>query len=133
MGACVVAIDTSGSIGQDELEAFVTELKGLLEQARPRELWVAWWDTSCVMQRIDNMDEFDPDELHPTGGGGTDYSCVEPAIADEYLDPEIVVALTDGHVGWPADFPWPHITLSTGRVDCPFGRTIKMDLAHDYV
>lgn len=130
MGSMVVAVDTSGSISDAELAAFLGEMKGILEQVRPRELWVAWWDTSAVLEQVSNLD--DMEALHPQGGGGTNYSCVEPALVDAGVEPEVVVCMTDGAVAWPSDFAWPQITVTTGR-DCPFGRSIYMDITQDRV
>jgi predicted metal-dependent peptidase len=131
MGTLVIAIDTSGSIGQREMSAFISELSAIVEDVRPRELWVAWWDTSCVLQRLESMDELDTDELRPVGGGGTDFACVGPAIDDELIDPELCVVMTDGAVSWPSDFNYPVLTVSTTTYAAPWGRTIHMDLNQD--
>lgn len=130
MGVMVVSIDTSGSISQEELTAFITEMSGIIEQVRPTELWVAWWDTNCVLERVEDLESIG--SLKPKGGGGTDYRCVLPAIEDAYIEPEIVVCCTDGYVTWGEDFPYNHLTVTTGS-DCPFGRNVHMDIRHDYV
>lgn len=131
MGTMVVSVDTSGSISQDELTAFVSEMKGIIEQVRPRELWACWWDTNAKLVRIEDVEDLVSERAY--GGGGTDYNCVAPAIEDEMIDPEIVVCMTDGYVYWPGDFPWQHITVSTSDQECPFGRTVKMELGTDVV
>ena len=134
MGTMVVAVDTSGSISQKELDAFLGEMKGILEEVRPRELWVCWWDTGAKLVRIEDMEDLNDPDKAPCGGGGTDYTCVEPALQDEFLDPEVVVCLTDGMVHWPSDFPWEHITVTTSEsYKCPFGRNIYMDVNFDRV
>ena len=131
MGTMVVAIDTSGSISNEELAAFLGEMGGIIEQVKPRELWVAWWDTKAILEPVEDIDELA--RMNAYGGGGTDYHCVAPAIENEYIDPEIVVCMTDGYVSWPQEFPWPQITVTTGDESCPFGRQIKMDISKDYV
>ncbi len=130
MGTMVVAVDTSGSISPAMLQAFTTEMAGIIEQVRPRELWACWWDTKAVMARIEGIEDLVEQEAY--GGGGTDYNCVQPGIEDEFVDPEIVVCLTDGYVSWPDGMPWNHLTVTTGA-DCPFGRNIKMDIGKDII
>ena len=132
MGTLVLAIDTSGSIGEREMSAFMTEMKGIIEQVRPRELWVAWWDTSCGLERVQSIDEFDANEFEPVGGGGTDFSCVGPAIDDERIDPELCIVFTDAYVAWPDEFSYPVLSVSTTERVAPWGKTIRMDLARDY-
>ena len=134
MGTMVIAVDTSGSISEKELSAFMGEMKGIIEQVRPRELWVCWWDTKAKLVRIDEMDDLDDPDKRAVGGGGTDYHCVEPALLDEWLEPEIVVCLTDGMVSWPQDFPFEHLTVTTSEAHtAPFGRNIYMDVNTDRV
>lgn len=135
MGTMVVAVDVSGSIGPDELAAFLGEIKGIIEQVRPRELYLMPWDTAAKVHKVESVEDLE--ELATSeglyGGGGTDYSCVPPLIEDEWIQPEIVICLTDGYVAWPSVEPeWNHLTVTTGH-DCPFGKSIKMDINRDVI
>ena len=124
LNCVVIAVDVSGSIGDEALALFLTETKAVLEDLRPRELWIVWWDAAA--EAIDVTDWQDIEEHHPAGGGGTDYSCVPPVLNELGIDPDVVICMTDGWVDWPsgAAVPWPHITVSTSQEVAPFGRTI---------
>ena len=130
MGTMVVAVDTSGSISETELSAFLGEIQGIIEQVRPRELWLCAWDTRAVLHEVESAEDLEElaCERGLGGGGGTDYRCVEPAVEAELIEPEIVICMTDGFVSWPEEFPWNHVTVSTSDQKCPFGNNVKMDL-----
>jgi len=123
MEGIVVAIDTSGSIGPDELKAFLGELKAILTDVAPREVHLLWWDTQAVHKEVESDDIDSIESLEAYGGGGTNYACVPKKIGELDLDPEAVVCLTDGYVAWPdeSEIRWPHITVSTSDHEAPFG------------
>lgn len=128
LDCAVLAIDTSGSISEDELSAFLAETRAIFEDLAPRELWIAWWDTEAALVQIEDLDDIE--RATPYGGGGTDYRCVPKAIEMHGLEPDCVICFTDGLVGWPSAeaIVWPHLTLSTNpRWPAPFGRTIHLE------
>jgi hypothetical protein len=129
MHSLVLAIDVSGSIGPVELSAFLGCIAGIIEQCKPRSLHVLWWDTNAIHEDITDFDVEDITQLHPSGGGGTNYNCVPPMIEELGLDPDVVVCATDGYVSWPdpSAIRWPHVTVTTGS-DAPFGKNIKLEL-----
>ena len=126
---CVVlAVDVSGSITDAELAGFVTEVRALLEQVRPRETHLIAWDTSVTHHEIDSPEDLE--QLDVRGGGGTMYQCVVERINELGLDPDVVVSFTDGMVMWPHadDVPWPHVTVHTmEHHPAPFGHNVYMD------
>jgi predicted metal-dependent peptidase len=101
MGELVVAIDTSGSIGQHELSLFLTEIKGICDQVKPSKVRVLYWDTAVCGHEV--YDEMERDNLvrstKPQGGGGTDVECVPLYMNEHGIKPEAVVVLTDGYLG----------------------------------
>jgi predicted metal-dependent peptidase len=127
MGPMVLAVDTSGSISEAELNSFMGAIKEIMEQVRPSDVWIVWWDTNAVAVQIQEYDDLM--SQRPYGGGGTNYTCVPQEIAAQGLEPDCVVCLTDGYVYWPdaSSVPWPHITVSTSSEVAPFGRTIRME------
>jgi len=128
MHSLVLAIDVSGSISEAELSAFLGCIAGIIEQCKPRSLHALWWDTNAIHEDITDIDVEDVTQLHPSGGGGTVYDCVPKKIEELGLDPDVVVCLTDGYIDTSyRDFPWPHVTMTTGR-DMPFGKSIKLEL-----
>ena len=127
LGHVAVAIDTSGSIGEKELQEFGGEITGILGNA-PTKLTVIWCD--CSIGRVDEYDDLSREELRldPVGGGGTSHVPVFRYV-DELADkPEVLVCLTDLMTEFP-DNPGevPTLWVSTSRdVQAPFGKTIEL-------
>ena len=113
MGEIVVAIDTSGSIGQNELNKFLTEVKGICDQVRPSKVRVLYWDTEVCREEVYMQDELDNlvKSTKPAGGGGTMVECVPMYMNEHGIKPECVVVLTDGYLGgswgtWTVPLLW---------------------------
>jgi predicted metal-dependent peptidase len=112
MGEIVVAIDTSGSIGQRELNNFLGEIKGICEQVKPSKVHVLYWDTEVCKQETYLQEDLDTltRSTKPAGGGGTDPTCVPLYLNEKGIKPECVVMLTDGYVGswgtWSVPVLW---------------------------
>jgi predicted metal-dependent peptidase len=101
MGELVIGIDTSGSIGGDILNAFLSEVKGICEQVVPSKIRLLYWDTRVCKEEVYLQDELGnlTQSTKPAGGGGTDASCVPMYMAEHSIKPECAVMLTDGYVG----------------------------------
>ena len=101
LGEVVVAIDTSGSIGERELRAFLSEVKGICDSVKPSKVRVLYWDTEVCGHEVYNQDELDnlPKATKPKGGGGTMVECVPTYMNETSIKPECVIVLTDGHLG----------------------------------
>jgi predicted metal-dependent peptidase len=106
VGPIVVAIDTSGSIGERELSEFGGELASICQEVRPEKVTVLWWDTAVHGQQEFTEEEYDKiaSLLKPAGGGGTMGSCVPPYLQKHDIHPECVIMFTDGYLesfsGW---------------------------------
>jgi len=104
VGELVLAIDTSGSIGQRELSAFLTEVKEICDTVHPDGIRLLYWDTAVC--RDEKYDKHELDDLaqstKPEGGGGTDVTCVTDYIRDNNINAQAAIVLTDGHLygGW---------------------------------
>lgn len=100
-GEIAVVIDTSGSIRQEELNAFGAEVAGIVAELRPSTTYVMYCDT-----RVAHVDTFEPDdELTFTvrGGGGTDFRPPFKWLEDRGITPEVLVYFTDGHGAFPSE------------------------------
>ncbi len=126
----VVAIDTSGSIGQRELSLFLSEIKSICETVHPKKLRVLYWDTEVC-----RAEEYEMHDLHtltdstkPEGGGGTDVNCVTSYLADNNISPQAAIMLTDGYLwgGWGTwSCPTLWCVLDSGKVsEC--GKTVHI-------
>jgi predicted metal-dependent peptidase len=128
IGEIVVPIDTSGSIGQKELNEFASELVSIAELVQPEAIRIIWWDTKVHGEQLftENYDQIGS-MLKPQGGGGTRVSCVSEYINKKKIKAECVVVFTDGYlendVVWNIDSPtlWlvtenKHWTPPTGKM-----------------
>jgi predicted metal-dependent peptidase len=100
-----VAIDTSGSISEDDLRDFLSEVKGIMESYDEYKIRVITWDTSVY-----NPQEFTSDNMtdittyQPGGGGGTDPHCVWDWLQENDIEPKKLIMFTDFcFFGWEPD------------------------------
>lgn len=119
-----VAIDTSGSIGQAELDQFAAELNSILEEAKPQRLIVIYCDA-----RVAHVDEYEPSDFPVTltahGGGGTDFAPPFRWLDAAGVVPACMVYLTDLYGPFPADPGFPVLWGSTTKDKAaPFGETL---------
>jgi predicted metal-dependent peptidase len=132
IGEIVVAIDTSGSIGQEQINAFASELVSICEAVSPDAVRVLWWDTMVHGEQLftDNYDAIGS-MLRPKGGGGTRVSCVSDYLNKHKVQAECVLVFTDGYV--ESSPTWevaaPSLWLVTQRKDWipPSGRAVYVD------
>ena len=112
IGEIVLGIDTSGSIGQHELNMFLAEIVGICDQVKPSKVRLLYWDTAVCSEEVYLDGEYVtlPQSTKPKGGGGTDPECVPMYLAEHSIKPECVVMLTDGYVGswgnWSVPLLW---------------------------
>ena len=117
IGELVVAIDLSGSIGS-ELGFFVSELKSVCEMCNPEVVKVLWWDTAVSgIQTFTDIDYAGLETmLKPTGGGGTDPSCIPEYLSANNINAEAIVVFTDGWFSTPKwDIATPTLWVTTDR------------------
>jgi predicted metal-dependent peptidase len=132
VGEIVVAIDTSGSIGQQQINEFATELVSICEAVSPEAVRVLWWDTMVHGEQkfTDNYQAIGS-LLKPLGGGGTKVSCVSEYINKKKINTECVLVFTDGYV--ESDVKWnissPTLWLVTEAKEWtpPVGKKVFME------
>lgn len=100
IGDMVIAIDTSGSISDDILSRFLSELVSIVTTTPPDKLHLLWWDTQVQKHDIFMPNEYDSimTKIKPAGGGGTDVNCVCDYIRTHQLNPIAVINFTDGYL-----------------------------------
>lgn len=125
MGPVLVAIDTSGSIDDVLLKQFASELRSIASETRPARVHVVYCDA-----RIGRHDVFERDdllELHPIGGGGTDFRPVFELAAKLDEAPVAIVYLTDLDGTFPNQAPEiPTLWATPNRKQAPFGETVSL-------
>jgi predicted metal-dependent peptidase len=104
VGELVVAIDTSGSISNSTLTAFLSEVKSICDTVHPEQVRLLYWGHEVVGDESYKTDELDGliTSTKPRGGGGTDVNCVTQYMTAEGINPQACIVLTDGHLygGW---------------------------------
>ena len=92
----VVAIDMSGSIGEEDASLFLSEVKGIMEAYDEYKVRVLTWDTDVynpVLYTSENMEDISTYE--PGGGGGTDPHCVWEWLKENDVEPKKLIMFTD--------------------------------------
>jgi predicted metal-dependent peptidase len=132
VGHLVIAIDTSGSIGQAELSGFLGEVKGIAEEVNPSQVDLIYWDSHVAAHEeyTESMVGDIVSSTKPRGGGGTSPSCVSAYLKEKRIEPECVIMLTDGYVGndWGSEWTAPVLWAIVGGNDdiAPNGKTIHV-------
>lgn len=132
LGEVIVAIDTSGSIGEKQLAEFATELVSICDVATPERVRIIWWDAEVAgtQEFTDNYADI-VSALRPQGGGGTNVSCVSEYINKHKLNADCVVVFTDGYVEdnvkWDISSPTLWMVTASKSFEPPSGRKIMVD------
>lgn len=120
----VIAIDTSGSISQQQFNNFVAEAKSIVNAFPSFDGWLVQCDTE--IQGEQKMVSGEPFKTHLMGGGGTNFNPVFDWVKEKGLNPKVLVYLTDGYGDFPIDSPdYPVIWLIDSEVEAPWGRKIQ--------
>ncbi len=123
----VFGIDTSGSIGGDDLTYLLSNVAHVFKTVDPERVDLLYWDTNVA--GVETYERGETDKMvastMPAGGGGTSPQCVSNYLAKERLKPTVLVMLTDGYVDqWPTDPGVPVIWLIYQNESCsnpPYG------------
>mgnify|MGYP005847078309 CR=1 FL=1 len=106
----VVAIDTSGSISDDNLKEFVSEVKGIIDSGFKFSLVVVFCDSE--IQKVLEFDDYEVDEdtiieiaKSIKGGGGTSHLPIFEYIEKNDITPDLLICLTDGYSEFPSYEP----------------------------
>lgn len=92
----VVGIDTSGSITDNDLKIFLSEIKGIMESYDEYRIHVLGWDTEVHNHEVFTSDNIaDIESFVPGGGGGTDPHCVWSWLEENQIEPKKLIMFTD--------------------------------------
>jgi len=92
-----IALDMSGSIGDDQARVFLSEVKGIMDQYEDYNIKIWCFDTEVY-----NEDTFTADdgrdmlEYEIKGGGGTDFMANWTYMKDQDFVPKKFIMFTDG-------------------------------------
>jgi predicted metal-dependent peptidase len=93
-----VMLDASGSISQDMLRDFLSEIQGIMDSFPSYKIHVVTFDTECynpAQYDSDNLDSMIDYEV--SGGGGTDFDCIFTYLKDQEITPRRLIIFSDGY------------------------------------
>jgi predicted metal-dependent peptidase len=138
VGELVIAIDTSGSIGQHELTKCLSEIKGVCDTVRPESVRILYWDTKVCADELygdvagacGSLEQL-TQTTKPAGGGGTNVQCVPDYIQANNINAQAVIVLTDGYLGgdwgaWTMPLLWG--ILDNKHAQPTIGKTLHINL-----
>lgn len=124
-GRVVVAIDTSGSITNEMLQVFGSEVAAVCSSVLPAAIDVIYCDA-----RVNHVDHFDKGEeatfkMH--GGGGTAFDPPFTWVAEQGFAPVCFIYFTDGYGSFNFEPPpYPVIWCMTTDVEAPWGQNLRV-------
>ena len=135
VGELVIAIDTSGSIGQQELTKCLSEIKGVCDMVKPESIRILYWDTKVCSEEVYGSTGTPLEQLtqttKPRGGGGTRVQCVPDHIKATGIEAQAVIVLTDGYLGgdwgtWSTSLLWGIIGNKSAKPTV--GKTVHINI-----
>ena len=95
-----VAVDTLGSISNEMLRDFLSEVNGIMAQYTDFNLKLWFFDTQTyTVHEFTDSNIHEINEVEIEGGGGTDFECNWNMMKEEGILPKKFVMFTDG-------YPW---------------------------
>ena len=130
-----VLLDTSGSISDDQLRDFASEMVEIVETFDAVNLTLIQHDAEVQgEERYERVSRADVEEIDIVGRGGTDHRPPLRHLDGEDIDADLVVSYTDGYSAFPNDPPvqsaylWVLPVSSTrSPEDFPFGSVSRLD------
>lgn len=125
----IVVLDTSGSVSNEELSEFLSEINTLKTQLRA-SITLHACDTELSKDGpwyFEAWEEFKlPTEFH--GGGGTDFRPIFDWIKLQGNSPDMLLYFTDAEGEFPATEPYyPVLWLVKGKTPVPWGQRIQLN------
>ncbi|WP_019634153.1 DUF2201 family putative metallopeptidase [Actinomadura atramentaria] len=113
-----VVVDTSGSMGDEELGAALAEVTGVLREVGVRGNRVSVLACDADVQAVSRVTA--AADVALGGGGGTDMRVGIAAALAAPDRPQVVIVMTDGLTPWPAEPPAARLIAAViGPADVP--------------
>jgi predicted metal-dependent peptidase len=124
-----IAIDMSGSIGEEDATAFLSEIKGIMDQYEDYRINLWCFDTDIYNHKVITHDEaHELEEYEPMGGGGTDFEVNWTFMEENQIQPKKFIMFTDGYPcgSWGDEDYCDTIFIVKGNTsaNAPFGQTV---------
>lgn len=128
----VIALDVSGSISEDMIRDFLSEVKGMMDMYTTYSIMVFSFDTQVynpVVFTEDNGEDIT--EYEPMGGGGTDFDVCYQYMKEQGIEPKQFIMFTDGYPfgSWGDENYCDSVFVIHGNenITAPFGITAHYD------
>jgi predicted metal-dependent peptidase len=124
-----ISIDMSGSIGDEDATAFLSEIKGIMDQYEDFRINLWCFDTDIYnWKQITHDEAHELEEYEPQGGGGTDFEVNWTFMEENGIQPKKFIMFTDGYPcgGWGNEDYCDTIFIVKGNTsaEAPFGQTV---------
>ncbi|AKG07800.1 hypothetical protein AAX06_06100 [Moraxella bovoculi] len=123
-----IAVDTSGSITQEQFDQFITEISAIFRFLQPKDLEIIQFDYGIkAINRVKDINQLRT--IGFIGGGGTNVTEVIQHFIDK--PSKALVIITDGYLS--TDLPKPNnpviwVVFNNPNFEPPFGQCIYFDL-----
>jgi len=124
-----IAIDMSGSIGDEDARTFLSEVKGIMDQYEDFKITLFCFDTEVYNCQVITQDNSgDLLEYETMGGGGTDFEACYNFMKEEGIEPKKFIMFTDGYPcgSWGDENYCDTLFIVKGNTsaEAPFGQTV---------
>ena len=128
MGEIVIQVDVSGSINKTEYTRPQGNISRIVSLCQPERVHVLYVDTGVCKHEVFEQGEEVTLEFY--SGGGTDMEAGFEFIAQEGIDPEVFVCLTDGYTDFNvSNAPnYPVLWCISSDINAPYGENIHFSL-----
>jgi len=125
LGEIAIAVDCSGSITNELINQFASEIRTIHEDGRPSLIHVMYFDHA--ISHYEKYGREDTLDIKPHGGGGTRFSPVFKYMQEHDINPVACIFLTDLQCDDFGDAPeYPVLWVSTDKGEAPFGEVVVM-------
>jgi predicted metal-dependent peptidase len=127
-----VFVDVSGSISQEELKEFLTEIHSIGKYFENLRINLVFWDTKAnnkyLLSRA-NLNDLVNYKIN--GGGGTDFKGTEKYISEKIPNTRLLIFFTDGYATFEEQSRLKTLWILTKNgikeEEIPYGTAIKLE------
>lgn len=121
-----VAIDTSGSVGDEDLQAFMTEIQGIMQCYKSK---IHIIECDAEVQKVYRLTPHMKVDPKFKGRGGTSFIPVFDYVQDKHLETDLLIYFTDLCGSFPSVPPrYPTLWVSIdSSYKAPFGDVVILD------
>ena len=128
-----IAIDTSGSIMNEQVNDFLSEVQGIMEQYKDYKIKIWCFDTEIHNEQDFSANDYGLEQYSIEGGGGTDFDANWEYMKENDIVPKKFIMFTDGYPwdSWGDESYCDTLFVINGHHDknmeAPFGTTVHYD------